>query len=124
MLQGDFADWLREGTTAGILTWNGKVIDVEVPNTVTLKVVETSMGEKGDTKGSGAAPQPVSSTDNGGKPAVAGFQQRHDGAGGNKPATMETGAVVTVPLFIGIGDEIIVDTRNRTYLNRAGGPSF
>lgn len=44
--------------------------------------------------------------------------------GGTKPATLETGAVVTVPLFINVGEEIMVDTRNEVYLSRVGGSSF
>lgn len=44
--------------------------------------------------------------------------------GGSKPATLETGAVVNVPLFINVGEEIMVDTRNDLYLSRQGGASF
>ena len=70
--------------------WNNKVIDVQLPNTVELKVVETDPGLKGDTQ-----------------------------SGGNKPAKMETGATVTVPLFVQIDDVIQVDTRTGEYLGRA-----
>ena len=45
-------------------------------------------------------------------------------AGGSKPATLETGAVVNVPMFINVGEEIMVDTRTDEYLSRQGGPSF
>jgi hypothetical protein len=45
-------------------------------------------------------------------------------AGGSKPATLETGAVVNVPLFINVGEDIMVDTRNDVYLSRQGGSSF
>ena len=45
-------------------------------------------------------------------------------AGGSKPATLETGAVVNVPMFINVGEEIMVDTRNDEYLSRQGGASF
>lgn len=44
--------------------------------------------------------------------------------GGSKPATLETGAVIQVPLFINVGEEILVDTRNEIYLSRSAGNSF
>jgi elongation factor P len=67
-----------------------QVIDVDLPITVIVKVVETDPGLKGDTA-----------------------------QGGSKPATVETGAVVSVPLFVNIGDSIQVDTRTGSYMNRA-----
>jgi elongation factor P len=78
-----------------LLTWNGKVIDVETPNNVVLKVVDTAGSDKGNTKD-----------------------------GGSKAATLETGAVIQVPMFINVGEEIMVDTRNDLYLSRQGGASF
>jgi elongation factor P len=62
---------------------------VELPTTVDLKVVDTAPGYKGDTA-----------------------------SGGGKPATLETGVVVTVPFFINTGDTIRVDTRDGTYVTR------
>ncbi|PSC73370.1 Elongation factor P [Micractinium conductrix] len=87
----DWAKYLKEGMDVGVLLWNGKVISVEVPNTVELEVVETDPGVKGNTAGSG----------------------------GSKPATLETGAVIQVPLFISTGERIKVDTRTDSYLQRA-----
>lgn len=74
----------------GIVSWNGKVISVEMPNTVDLEVTETDPGVKGNTA-----------------------------QGGSKPATLETGAVVQVPLFIKEGEKIRVDTRSDAYLGRS-----
>ncbi|KAI5061586.1 hypothetical protein GOP47_0024091 [Adiantum capillus-veneris] len=87
---GDKSKWLKEGMECNVLTWNGRVIDVEVPLTVKLQVSETDPGMKGDTA-----------------------------QGGSKPATLETGAVVNVPLFINIGEVIAIDTRSGTYSGRA-----
>ncbi|CAK9868259.1 unnamed protein product [Sphagnum jensenii] len=87
---GDRSKWLKEGMECNVLTWNGRVIDVDLPITVIVKVVETDPGLKGDTA-----------------------------QGGSKPATVETGAVVSVPLFVNIGDSIQVDTRTGSYMNRA-----
>ena len=82
--------YLKEGMDVSVLLWNGKVISVDIPNAVELEVVATDPGVKGNTA-----------------------------QGGSKPATLETGAVVQVPLFIQIGEKIKVDTRTDTYLNRA-----
>ena len=73
-----------------VLMWNGKVISVDLPNTVELEVVETDPGVKGNTA-----------------------------QGGSKPATLETGAVIQVPLFIQQGEKIKVDTRTDEYMSRA-----
>lgn len=86
----DAKQWLKEQDTCMITLWNGYPLTVMPPNTVTLKVAETDPGLKGDTSG-----------------------------GGGKPATLETGAVVRVPLFIQIGELIRVDTRTGEYLSRA-----
>lgn len=88
-----WAKFLKEGMQVQVLTWNGRVIDVEVPNTVTLKVVDTAGSDKGNTASGGAS----------------------------KPATLETGAVVQVPMFITTGEDIVVDTRQSIYLSRPSG---
>ncbi|KAK3242984.1 hypothetical protein CYMTET_47346 [Cymbomonas tetramitiformis] len=84
-----WAKYLLEGGEADVLIWDEKVIGVDIANTVTLEVTETDPGVKGNTA-----------------------------QGGSKPCTLETGAVVQVPLFINIGDKISVDTRSDQYLNR------
>lgn len=87
---GDKSKFLKEGMDCNLLFWNGKVIDFELPITVKLTVVDVDPGVKGDTA-----------------------------QGGSKPATLDTGAVVSVPLFINRGEEIMVDTRNGQYISRA-----
>jgi elongation factor P len=87
---GDNAKWLKEQDVCLITLWNGVPLAVEPPNTVVLKVTETDPGLKGDTSG-----------------------------GGGKPATLETGAVVRVPLFVKEGEAIKVNTRTGEYLSRA-----
>jgi elongation factor P len=87
---GDNAKWLKEQDVCIITLWNGNPLVVEPPNTVTLKIVDTDPGLKGDTSG-----------------------------GGGKPATLETGAVVRVPLFVQNGETIKVNTRTGEYISRA-----
>lgn len=87
---GDAPNFLLENMMVQIAYWNGQVIGVDLPNTVELKVVETEPGFKGDTA-----------------------------TGTYKPAKLETGYVVQVPLFINTGDVIKVDTRTGEYLSRA-----
>lgn len=87
---GDKKKWLKEGMDCILLFWNGRVIDFELPITVKLAVVEVDPGLKGDTA-----------------------------QGGSKPAKLDTGAVVNVPLFVNTGDEILVDTRTGQYMSRA-----
>ncbi len=87
---GDNAKWLKEQDVCIITLWNGLPLVVEPPNTVILKIVETDPGLKGDTSG-----------------------------GGGKPATLETGAVVRVPLFVQNGESIKVNTRTGEYISRA-----
>ena len=87
---GDNAKWLKEQDVCIITLFNGVPLIVEPPNTVVLKVTETDPGLKGDTSG-----------------------------GGGKPATLETGAIVRVPLFVQIGETIKVNTRTGEYLSRA-----
>lgn len=77
------------------MTWNGKVISVDPPTTVELEVASTDPGVKGNTV-----------------------------SGGSKPATLETGAVVQVPLFVNAGEKVKVDTRTDQYLSRAATSSF
>ncbi|NWF60248.1 MAG: elongation factor P [Fischerella sp.] len=86
---GDRVKYLKEGMEANVVRWGDQVLEVELPNSVVLEVVQTDPGVKGDTA-----------------------------TGGSKPATLETGAVVMVPLFITQGERIRIDTRNDTYLGR------
>ncbi len=86
---GDAKKYLKENMTIGVQMYEGEPIGVELPNFVELKVVQTDPGLRGDTA-----------------------------TGGSKPATLETGAVVQVPLFVEIGDVIRVDTRTDQYLER------
>ncbi|CAI5501668.1 unnamed protein product [Closterium sp. Naga37s-1] len=88
---GDKVKFLKEGTECNVLTWNDKVIDLELPITLKMKVVQADPGIKGDTAG----------------------------GGGTKPAIIETGATVSVPLFIEEGEIITVDTRTGSYMGRA-----
>lgn len=88
----DAIKWLKEQDVCVVTLWNGVPLSVMPPNTVTLKVVDTDPGLRGDTSG-----------------------------GGGKPATLETGAVVRVPLFVEIGDILKVNTRTGEYLSRAKG---
>ncbi|MFP5345118.1 MAG: elongation factor P [Gammaproteobacteria bacterium] len=87
---GDARKWLKEQDICSVTLWNNVPLMVSPPNFVLLKVVDTDPGVRGDTSG-----------------------------GGGKPATMETGAVVRVPLFIETGDLLKVDTRTGEYVSRA-----
>jgi elongation factor P len=87
---GDSVKWLKEQDMCTVTLWNGSPISVEPPKFVVLSVTDTDPGLKGDTSGSGG-----------------------------KPATLETGAVVRVPLFVQIGEAIKVDTRSGEYVSRA-----
>jgi elongation factor P len=86
---GDAAKFLKENVTVELLTYAGKPIEIELPTTVDLKVVETAPGFKGDTA-----------------------------SGGGKPATLETGVVITVPFFVNAGHTVRVDTRDGSYVTR------
>ena len=86
---GQSSKYLKEGMEVTVVFWNDKVLEVELPISVSLKVKETDPGVKGDTA-----------------------------SGGTKPAILETGAQVMVPLFISVGEMIKVDTRNDSYLGR------
>jgi elongation factor P len=87
---GDSVKWLKGQEKCIITLWNNDPIAVTPPNFVVLAVTDTEPGVRGDTS-----------------------------SGGNKPATLETGATVRVPLFVNIGDLIKVDTRTGEYLSRA-----
>jgi elongation factor P len=87
---GDTAKWLKGQEECVVTLWNNDPIAVTPPNFVVLEVTETDPGLRGDTS-----------------------------SGGGKPATLETGAIVRVPLFVNIGDLIKVDTRTGEYLSRA-----
>lgn len=84
------AKWLKGQEMCIVTLYNGQPLAVAPPNFVELAVTDTDPGVRGDTSG-----------------------------GGGKPATLETGAVVRVPLFINIGDVLKVDTRTGEYVSRA-----
>lgn len=91
---GDGAMWLKEGMMCTVMLWNGEPLNVTPPAHVELKVVETDPGVRGDTA-----------------------------TGGAKPAKLESGATVRVPLFINEGEYIKVDTRTGAYIARAKAPT-
>ena len=88
---GDAVNYLKEGISLEVSSYQGELVGAEMPITVELEVAETGPGFKGDT-------------------ATAG----------TKPATLETGLVIQVPMFVNTGDIIKVDTRTGEYLERAG----
>ncbi|MFT4996738.1 MAG: elongation factor P [Chitinophagales bacterium] len=87
---GDNYKWLKEQEQVEVTLYNGSPLSVTSPNFVDLEVAETDPGLKGDTA-----------------------------QGGSKPATLTTGAVVRVPLFINIGEVLRIDTRTGEYVSRA-----
>lgn len=87
---GEAIKWIKEQDVCQVTVWNGVPISVSPPNFVELTITETDPGLKGDTSG-----------------------------GGGKPATLETGAVVRVPLFVQTDELIKVDTRSGEYVSRA-----
>lgn len=87
---GEAAKWIKDQDMCQVTLWNGSPISVDAPNFVVLEITQTDPGLKGDTSG-----------------------------GGGKPATLETGAVVRVPLFVQEGEKIKVDTRSGEYVGRA-----
>jgi elongation factor P len=89
-LLGDAASYLKENDTLTLLQYDGRTLGVELPTAVELEVTDTEPGFKGDT-------------------ANAAF----------KPATLETGLVIDVPLFVNQGDRVRVDTRSKRYIERA-----
>ncbi len=82
--------FLLENMNVHIVDYQGEILGVQLPNTVILEVVETEPGIKGDTA-----------------------------TGATKAATLETGLVIQVPLFVNIGDKLNIDTRTEQYLSRA-----
>ncbi len=86
---GEAAGYIVPNGTVSVLSADGEVVSVEPPAHVDLEVAETDPGLKGDTA-----------------------------TGGSKPATLETGVVVQVPLFVSVGDRVRVDTRTNEYLTR------
>jgi elongation factor P len=88
---GDGAQYLIENLEVDVLLWRGKPINVELPAFIEAQITQTDPGVKGDTA-----------------------------SGATKPATLETGAVVQVPLFVKEGERIRVDTRTGAYVERAG----
>ena len=88
-LLGDSIGFLKENILVELLTYEGQPIEVQLPTTVDLKVADTAPGYKGDTA-----------------------------SGGGKPATLETGVVITVPFFVAAGDTVRVDTRDGSYVTR------
>jgi len=87
---GEAAQWIKGEETCVVTLWNDVPLAVAPPNFVVLAVTDTDPGLRGDTSG-----------------------------GGGKPATLETGAVVRVPLFINIGEELKIDTRTGDYVSRS-----
>jgi elongation factor P len=86
---GDALNYLLENAQVDVLFWRGKPVNVDIPSFVEAQVTETEPGMKGDTA-----------------------------SGATKPATIETGATLQVPLFINQGEKIRVDTRNGKYVER------
>jgi elongation factor P len=89
---GSAANYLKEGDSAVLQMYDGEIVGVDLPAAVELSVTETEPGLQGDRV-----------------------------SGARKPATLETGLVVQVPLFVNTGDRVKVDTRSGDYLTRAGG---
>jgi elongation factor P len=87
---GDAPQYIKENDTIDVLTYQDDPVDVELPVTVTLRVIDTEPGFRGDTA-----------------------------TGATKPATLETGLTITVPLFVNVDDLVKVDTRSGVYLERA-----
>ncbi|MSP74144.1 MAG: elongation factor P [Myxococcales bacterium] len=88
---GDTAQWLQENITVDVVLYNERPIGVDLPNFVELKITYCEPGFRGDTA-----------------------------TGSTKPATLETGAIVKVPLFVEEGEVIKVDTRTGDYVSRVG----
>ena len=86
---GDSRDFIKENMLVHILIYKGRPLTVEVPNFVELKITRTDPGIRGDTA-----------------------------SGGTKPAVIETGATIKVPLYLNEGDVIRIDTRSRSYVER------
>jgi len=87
---GDAVKFLKDNITLQLTTWKGQLLDMELPQVMEYVIAQTDPGLRGDTA-----------------------------QGGSKPATLESGAVVTVPLFVNEGETIRVDTRSGQYIERA-----
>lgn len=87
---GDAVKFLKDNITVQLTTWKGQLLDMELPQVMEYVITQTDPGLRGDTA-----------------------------QGGSKPATLESGAVVTVPLFVNEGEVIRVDTRSGQYIERA-----
>lgn len=81
--------FLKENTDVKVLIYNDRIVGIELPQFVDLRILQTEPGIKGDTV-----------------------------TGGSKPATLESGAVIQVPLFVNMGDIVRVDTRSKEYVER------
>jgi elongation factor P len=86
---GDAVNYLKDGTELDVLMYDNEPVGVDMPLNVVLEVTHTEPGFKGDTA-----------------------------TGGNKPAQLETGLTINVPLFVNTGDKIRVDTRDGSYIER------
>jgi len=86
---GEAADYLIENAVAIIATYQGEIVSVEIPASVELEIAVTEPGLQGDRV-----------------------------SGARKPATLQTGKVIQVPLFVNIGDRVKVDTRSGDYITR------
>ena len=87
---GEAINFLKENTPVQLVQWKNQLLNIELPQTMEFTITQTDPGLRGDTA-----------------------------QGGSKPATLETGAVVTVPLFVNEGEVIRVDTRTGQYIERA-----
>jgi elongation factor P len=88
---GEALDWILPNDEVDVLFVDGRPGDVQVPSAIEMEVKETEPGVRGDTAS----------------------------GGGNKPAVLESGVTVHVPLFVNAGDRVRVDTRTREYVSRA-----
>jgi elongation factor P len=88
---GEALDWIQPNDEVEVLFVDGRPGDVQLPSAIEMQVVETDPGVRGDTAS----------------------------GGGNKPAKLESGVTVQVPLFVNPGDRVRVDTRSREYISRA-----
>ncbi len=86
----DVIDFLKEETICQIVVCEGKIISVDLPNSIELKIIDTAPNEKGNTSS----------------------------GGGGKPATLETGAVIQIPFFVDVGETIRVNPKTREYQDR------
>lgn len=84
-------NFLKENINVNVLIYNEKIVGIELPNFIDFKIAETEPGVKGNTA-----------------------------AGASKPATLESGGVIQVPLFVNTGDMVKIDTRSKQYIERSG----